>query len=116
MRRIIFAAPWVALAYGARMPESQAYTPVSQCVQVEPEPAERGISLRVHNTCEYAVRCALTWRVRCDGDPPDATSRDMRVDVRLAPAANKQLLASGEACGERIWEITDDVWDCKEVR
>lgn len=114
MRRIMFAAPWAVLAYCAAIPESSA-AEVAVCVQVAPENVAQGMSLEVHNTCDFAVRCTLKWRVRCDGDAADAAPRDMSIAVELASAAKRRLMASGEACGARIWEITDDAWECKEV-
>lgn len=115
MRRVMLAAPWALFAYAAAITESQGATSVAECVQVAPENVAQGMSLEVHNTCEFAVRCALKWRVRCEGDAPDATPRNMSLAVELGTAAKRRLMASGEACGDRIWEITDDVWECKEV-
>lgn len=112
MRRSTLAAPCLALALA---------TPVSaraadfECVEVESESVAQGVSLRVHNTCDFAVRCELSWRVRCDGDAADAPPRPMSVVVRLESAARQVLLASGAACGDRIWEIVDDRWECEEM-
>lgn len=114
MRRVMLAASWALFAYVAAVPESHA-ADVAQCVEVAPQNVAQGMSLAVHNTCDFAVRCTLTWRVRCDGDAPDAPARNMSAHVDLASAAQRQLLASGEACGERVWEITDDRWECKQV-
>lgn len=115
MRRVMLAAPWALFAYVAAISESQAVVDIAQCVEVAPENVARGMSLAVHNTCDFAVHCTLQWRVRCDGDAPDAPARNMSLSVDLASAARRQLMASGEACGERVWEITDDTWACKEV-
>ncbi len=114
MRRVMLAAPWALFAYAAAITESHA-ADVAQCVEVAPEHVAQGMSLAVHNTCDFAVRCTLQWRVRCDGDAADAPARNMSINVDLASAAKRQLMASGEACGERVWEITDDLWECKEV-
>ena len=117
MRRVLLAAPWVALAYGALLStEARGTADVSACVQVAPEVVASGISLEVHNTCEFAVRCELTWKVRCDGDAPDAAGRPASAAVALDPDRKSRLFASGEACGAKIWEIVDDAWQCKEVR
>jgi hypothetical protein len=116
MRRVLLAAPWVALAYGALLSESHGSTPVAECVEVTPAAEATGMSMRVRNTCEVAVRCELTWRVRCEGDTATSPVRDGHASVRLAASAEQQLLASGAACGDEVWEITDDVWDCKQVR
>jgi hypothetical protein len=116
MRSALLAAPWLALAYGAFLSESHGSTPVAECVEVTPEAQTAGMFMRVRNSCEVAVRCELTWRVRCEGDTAATPPRDGRATLRLIPTAEQQLLASGEACGEQLWEITDDVWDCKEVR
>lgn len=116
MRRVLLAAPWVALAYGTFLNEAHGSTPVSECVQVAPEAVAAGISLQVHNTCEFAVRCELTWKLRCEGDAPDAAGRPASAAVHLDPDRKTNLFASGEACGAKIWEIVDDVWECKEVR
>jgi hypothetical protein len=112
----MLAAPWALLAYAAPLPVSHGSASVSECVEVAAENAAQGMSLRVHNTCAFAVRCELTWTLRCDGDPPDAAGRPMSAAVRLAQGAESSLLASGAACGEKIWEIADDAWQCKEVR
>ncbi len=115
MHRFLLALPWAALAYGAPLSVSHAAT-VAECLQVVPEAAATGMSLQVHNTCDFDVKCELTWRVRCDGDAPDAAPRAVNVAVRLMSAAKKLLFASGEACGDKIWEITDESWDCKQVQ
>ena len=75
MRRVMLAAPWALFAYCANISESQGATNIAECVQVAPENAAQGVSLAVHNTCDFAVRCELKWRVRCDGDAPDAAMR-----------------------------------------
>lgn len=116
MRRVMLMAPWVVLACGVLMSKSAGATPVADCVEVAPEAVARGMSLEVHNRCEFAVQCELTWKVRCDGDAPEAEGRPMSLAVRLLSEAKKHLLASGEVCGERVWEIVDDAWECKEVR
>jgi hypothetical protein len=116
MRRVMLAAPWALFAYVAAISESQAAADVAECVEVAPENVAQGMSLAVHNTCDFAVHCELKWRLRCDGDAPDAAPRNMSLAVDLASAAKRQLMASGAACGERVWEITDDTWECKEVR
>jgi len=36
--------------------------------------------------------------------------------LRRMSAAKKLLFASGEACGDKIWEIADEAWSCKQVR
>lgn len=115
MRRVMLAAPWALLAYCAVIPESRGSSSVAECVQVAPENVAQGMSLAVHNTCDFAVRCTLKWRVRCDGDAADAAPRNMSIAVELHSDGKRQVLASGETCGERIWEITDDVWECREV-
>jgi hypothetical protein len=114
MRRVLLAAPWALWAFCAVIPESYA-ADVAQCVQVAPENVPQGVSLEVHNTCDLAVRCTLKWRVRCDGDAADAAPRNMSVSIELASDGKRTLMASGEACGARIWEITDDAWECREV-
>lgn len=116
MRRILFVASCASFAYGASMSTSHAAQSVAECVQVEPEASPRGMSLRVANRCEVSVRCELRWSVRCEDDTSETPARPMSLEVRLAPGHAREVLASGEACGERIWEITDDVWECKEVR
>jgi hypothetical protein len=115
MRRVMLAAPWALIAYVAPLPVSQGAETVSECVEVAAENAAQGMSLQVHNTCAFAVRCELTWTLRCDGDAPDA-GRPMSAAIRLDRGAESSLLASGAACGQKIWEIADDVWTCKEVR
>ncbi len=117
MRRVMLAAPWALLAYAAPMSEINASAGISECVQVAPENVAAGMSLQVANTCDFDVRCELVWRVRCEGDAPDAAARPrMSVAVALDQGARKTVLASGEVCGARIWEITDEQWECKEVR
>ncbi len=117
MRRVLLAAPWVALAYGALFStEARGTAEVSACVQVAPEAVASGIALEVHNGCDIAVRCQLTWKVRCEGDAADAAGRPASAAVHLDPDRKSRLFASGEACGAKIWEIVDDVWECKEVR
>ena len=115
MRRVMLAAPWALFAYVAATTEIHAAADVAQCVEVAPENVARGMSLAVENTCDFAVHCTLKWRVRCEGDAPDAAARNMSISVDLASAAKRQLMASGDACGERVWEITDDAWACKQV-
>jgi len=115
MRRVFLAAPWALFAYCAVISEGKGSADITACVQVAPEHVAQGMSLQVHNTCEFAVRCELKWRLRCDGDAPDAAPRNMSLQVDLIAAASRQLMASGAACGERIWEITDDQWSCREV-
>ena len=95
MRRVMLAAPWALFAFAAVIHESQGATRVAECVQVAPENVAQGMSLEVHNTCDFAVRCALKWRVRCEGDAPDATPRNMSLAVELATAAKRRLVASG---------------------
>lgn len=114
MRRVMLAASGALLALCAAVPESRA-ADVAQCVQVAPENVPQGVSLEVHNTCDLAVRCTVKWRVRCDGDAADAAPRSMSVEFELASDGKRRLMASGEACGARIWEITDDAWECREV-
>lgn len=117
MRRVLLAAPWVALACGALLSnEARGTADVSACVQVASEVAASGISLEVHNTCESAVRCQLTWNVRCEDDAPDAAGRPASASVHLDPDHKSRLFASGAACGAKIWEIVDDVWECNEAR
>lgn len=116
MRRMSIAVSCALLAYGAPLSTSHAAQSVSECVKVEPEASARGMALRVHNQCEFTVRCELRWSVRCEGDPAETPERPMSLEVRLAPSHARDVLASGEACGERVWEIADDVWECKEVR
>ncbi|WAS98857.1 hypothetical protein [Nannocystis punicea] len=116
MRRILIAASCASFAYGASLSTSHAAQSVAECVQVQPEAAARGMSLRVHNQCDVTVRCELRWSVRCEDDTAETPARPMTLVVRLAPGHTRDLLASGEACGERIWEIADDAWECKETR
>jgi hypothetical protein len=115
MRRVMLAAPWALIAYVAPLPVSHGAETVSECVEVAAENAAQGMSLKVHNTCAFAVRCELTWTLRCDGDAEGA-GRPMSAAIRLDRGAESSLLASGATCGEKIWEIADDVWSCKEVR
>lgn len=115
MRRVMLAAPWAFIAYAAPLPVSHGAEKVSECVEVAAENTAQGMSLKVHNACSFAVRCELTWTLRCDGDPPDA-GRSMSAEVRLDRGAESSLLASGGECGAKIWEIADDAWSCKEVR
>ena len=115
MRRVMLAAPWALFAYCTAIPQVHA-ADIAACVQVTPENVADGVSLAVENTCDIAVRCELKWRVRCDGDAPDAAPRNMSLSVDLDIAAKRQLMASGSACGPRIWEISDESWECKEVR
>jgi len=42
--------------------------------------------------------------------------RDRDRVVHLDPAHKSRLFASGAACGAKIWEIVDDVWECNEAR
>ena len=86
-----------------------------ECVGVKSESAAQGVSLGGRNTCDFAVRCQLSWRVVCDGDAPDAAPRPMSLVVRLESAVKQTLFASGAACGAQIWEIVDGVWDCREM-
>lgn len=116
MRRAMLVAPWVLLAHLAPLSPASAAQIVSECVEVEAEAVAEGMSLKVHNTCDFEVRCELSWAVRCEGDAAEAAARPQSLTVRLAQAARKLLVASGSACGERIWEITDDHWECKQVR
>lgn len=116
MRRVMLVAPWALLAYAAPLSTSQGAETVSECVEVAAENVAQGMSLQVHNTCAFAVRCELSWTVRCDGDPPDAAGAPKTAAVRLAADDRTSLLASGAACGDKIWEIVDDAWSCKEVR
>lgn len=116
MRRVMLAAPWALLAYAAPLPVSHGSATVSECVEVAAENAARGMSLKVHNTCAFAVRCELSWTLRCDGDPQESAGRPMSAAVRLGRDAESSLFASGEACGDKLWEIADDAWSCKEVR
>ena len=116
MRRVMLAAPWALFAYCTAIPHSHGAADIAACVQVTPENVTEGVSLAVENTCDIAVRCALQWRVRCDGDPKDAAPRNMSLSVDLDIDAKRLLLASGAACGARIWEISDESWECKEVR
>ena len=46
----------------------------------------------------------------------DAAPRTNNVALRLMSAAQKMLFASGEACGDKVWEITDEAWSCKQVQ
>jgi len=118
MHRYLLAVPFAVLAFVAPVSVSHAATAVAavaECLQVAPEAAATGMSLQVHNSCDFDVQCELTWRVRCDGDASDAAPRNSSVAVRLMSAAKKQLFASGEACGDKIWEITDESWSCKQV-
>lgn len=116
MRRALLTAPWVALAYGALFStEARGTADVSTCVQVASEVAASGISLEVHNTCDFAVRCQLTWKVRCDGDAAGAAARPFNAAVHLDPDRKSRLFASGEACGAKVWEIVEDTWECTEV-
>lgn len=114
MRRVLLAAPLAVLVFAAPLSVSHGARDVSTCVQVNPESAAQGMVLQVHNTCDFAVQCELSWRGACDGDGPDEPPRPHRQTVQLAQAAERQLVASGAVCGERIWEITDDAWSCKE--
>lgn len=116
MRRVMLAAPWALFAYCAAIPRSHGAADIAACVQVAAENLSDGMSLAVENTCDLPVRCELKWRLRCDGDAPDAAPRNMSLEVELDLGAKRQLLASGAACGNRVWEITDDTWLCKEVR
>ena len=116
MRRVMLAAPWALFAYCAAIPQSHGAADIAACVQVAAENVSDGMSLAVENTCELAVRCELKWRVRFDCDAPDAAPRNMSIAVSLDSDAKRHLMASGAACGARIWEITDDAWECKEVQ
>jgi len=115
MHRHLLAASLAVLAFAAPVSVAHAAS-VEECVQVVPEVAPAGVSLQLHNTCEFDVQCELRWRVRCDGDAPDAAPRASNVALRLMSAAKKLLFASGEACGDRVWEITDESWSCKQVQ
>ena len=115
MHRFLLAAPFAVLAFAAPVSVSHAAT-VEECLQVVPEAAAAGMSLQLHNTCDFDVQCELRWRVRCDGDVADAAPRTNNVALRLMSAAQKRLFASGEACGDKVWEITDEAWSCKQVQ
>jgi hypothetical protein len=114
MHHYLVAAPFAALAFAAPVSVGHAAT-IEACLQVVPEVAPAGMSLQLHNTCDFDVQCELRWRVRCDGDAPDAAPRVGTVALRLMSAARKLLFASGEACGARVWEITDEAWSCEQV-
>ena len=102
-------------ALGAPLSTAHARQSVSECVQVDPEAAPLGMSLRVANQCEYTVRCELRWNLRCEGDAADTPQRPMSLALKLGPGGKREVLASGAACGEKVWEIADDAWECKEV-
>ncbi|MEZ4454465.1 MAG: hypothetical protein R3B09_33750 [Nannocystaceae bacterium] len=115
MRRALLVLSFAALSTLAPA-AAEASPTVSECVQVAADNVADGMSLQVENTCDFAVRCELTWSVRCEGDAAEAPARPMSLTVRLAKAAREALLASGAACGEQIWEIVDDHWECKQVK
>lgn len=111
MRTSMLAAFVLTLAVPAPVSAADGF----ECVEVKSESAAQGISLEVRNTCDFAVRCQLSWRVVCDGDAADAAPRPMNLVVRLESAVKQTLFASGAACGAQIWEIVDDVWECREL-
>ena len=77
------SAAGVAAPRGER--SAKATTPVTACVKFRQERAgEEGLRLELHNGCDYAVTCKLTWLVRCRGSRAEsAVSRSE--DVALEP-------------------------------
>ena len=125
MRRWIAAASWALVACAAftlhhpttaAAPAAAAAATAVTCVDVDSAPRGDGIAIRLHNTCEFAVRCEVAWSVRCDGDDAEVTRERKRHAFDLAPSAGRQLLAAGDACGDAIWEITDESWECAQKR
>ncbi|MCA9636953.1 MAG: hypothetical protein KC420_13085 [Myxococcales bacterium] len=128
MRRAITAAPWVLFACGVLVAHfapspvaaapSSAAAPVAasdaECVDVEAQPGGSGMAIRIHNGCTYDVRCEVSWSVRCEGD--DAVKASKRHNFDLTSGGDRHLLASGEACGDAIWEIGDEAWECVQQR
>lgn len=112
MRSSMLAAFALTLAVPAPV---SAAAETLECVEVKSESAAQGVSLQVRNTCDFAVRCQLSWRVVCDGDAADAAPRPMSLVVRLESAVKQMVFASGAVCGDQIWEIVDDVWECREL-
>lgn len=115
MRRIMLVAPCVALALGALVPhDERGPLDLSACVQLDPEPAADGISLRFGNTCEHDFICELAWRLRCEGDRP-GEFRPCGTAFTLDATSTRELLVSGDTCNGRTWQIVVDAWVCRHV-
>ncbi len=121
MRRLIAAASWALLACAALASlapaapvHAAAAAPVAECVAVTADPVATGMSIRVHNACEVDVRCEIAWKVRCEGD--DAVKASQSHAFGLTRGGARTFLAGGDACGDAVWEITDESWSCVQRR
>jgi hypothetical protein len=105
------SAAGVAAPRGER--SAKATTPVTACVKFRQERAgEEGLRLELHNGCDYAVTCKLTWLVRCRGSRAEsAVSRSE--DVALEPDGEQSTVAAAPACGSEGWEIKGVRWYCE---
>ncbi len=132
MRRMIFAAPLVLLAFGepAMADESTPARPdtetsarhadlaaasVSECVVLSQDDVAAGIAFTFTNSCEEPIRCDFRWSLVCDADETTGASpRESAQSFRLQSGAARTYVADSSACGDDGWMIGDDVWDCVE--
>lgn len=68
---------------------------------------------RLDSTCSGAVRCELSWAVRCE---PGAPLRRDSKKFTVAAGGDGSARVSLKHCGERPWEITDLSWSCVQKR
>lgn len=133
MRRILFAAPLVLLAFGepamaddtaihtpsAALPSTStpsAATDVSECVVLSQADVSAGIAFTFTNSCEDTIRCDFSWSLICDADETNGASpRESAQRFRLQSGRSRTYVADSMVCGDDGWMISDDRWDCVEL-
>jgi hypothetical protein len=108
----LVSAAGVAAPQGER--SAKGTTPVTACVKFRQERAgNEGLRFELHNSCDYAVTCKLTWQVRCRGSRAES-ALTRSADVSLSPGSEDSTLAeAATGCGPEGWEIKGVRWYCE---
>ncbi|MBK8259798.1 MAG: hypothetical protein IPK80_00435 [Nannocystis sp.] len=95
---------------------AHAAADVNSCVQVAAEAAPAGMSITFNNTCAFEIRCEVAWSLTCEGAEAGAIKDSKRQSFNLQRGRQRAIFASGDLCGDDLWEIVDESWECVQAR
>jgi len=122
MRRSLFAAlPMLvatmfasghSAARGSKSAREPKIEAVNACMKYREQKLveDGGLRMELRNCCHGAVKCSVSWQVRCGRRGP---SDPRSADLQIAAGATESAYGYGSECGDEGWQILGVRWNCE---
>jgi hypothetical protein len=70
-----------------------------------------GLRMELRNCCHGPVKCAVSWKVRCQHGGGAADTKS--ADLEIAAGTTESAYGYGTECGNDGWQISEVRWNCE---